>query len=83
MRATVEISDDQWARLKAIAASRGEKGYSNVLHEAIALYLKQEDEAEREERKRRALAAFGSISDEEAEALHAHVRELRSRWRQP
>ena len=39
MRTTVEIPDQLRARLLALAARRGEKGYSRLVEEAIARYV--------------------------------------------
>lgn len=79
MRTTVEIPDGQRARLLELAARRGEKGFSRLVQEAIAMYL--DAQAQREERVRGALAVLGSFDDEAAGRLEASVRELRSRWR--
>ena len=42
MRTTVEIRDDQRAKLLEIAARRGEKGFSRVVQEALDLFLREE-----------------------------------------
>ena len=81
MRTTIEISDERWAALKSIAAERGEKGFSKVVEQAIDLLVEKYSQERRAERKRRALAAIGTISAETAEELHRHVRELREGWR--
>lgn len=62
-----------------LAARRGEKGFSKLVEEAIAMYL--DVQARREEKVRGALAVLGSFDDEAAERLEASVRELRSQWR--
>lgn len=79
MRTTVEISDEQRARLLALAARRGEKGFSARVRDAIDAYLARE--RERERRVAAALAAKGALSDREARALRDSIAELRSRWR--
>lgn len=79
MRTTIEIPDELRARLLEIAARRGEKGFSHLVREAIARYLR--DLERQEEAAREAQAAIGSLSDEEADALETSVRELRGRWR--
>lgn len=81
MRTTIEISDERWAFVKRLAAERGEKGFSHVIEEAIDLLEEREGVEARTERKRRALAAIGSISDETAAEMHRVVRELREGWR--
>jgi predicted CopG family antitoxin len=81
MRTTIEISDDRWAFLKLLAVRRGEKGFSHVIEEAIDLLAAQAEGEARAERKRRALAALGSISVERGDEMQKHVRELREGWR--
>jgi hypothetical protein len=65
--------------LLALAARRGEKGFSSVLAEAIEEYL--DGERERSRRRRELLSLAGSLSDEEADALRAEVKALREHWR--
>lgn len=79
MRTTVEIPDSQRASLHALAIRRGEKGFSTLIQEAIAMYL--EAQAQREERVRAALAAIGTLDDEAAEQLASSVRQIRNKWR--
>jgi metal-responsive CopG/Arc/MetJ family transcriptional regulator len=79
MRTTIQIPDDQRARLLELAARRGEKGFSRLVQEALARYL--DDEERRQELAREAIAALGTLSDDEAEALEESTRRLRERWR--
>lgn len=81
MRTTVEIDDVQLARLKVLAAQRGEKGYSRLINEALKRYLAEMSEAEREERRKTVAALKGSLSDEEADEARRVIRELRENWR--
>ncbi|MCB1008894.1 MAG: CopG family transcriptional regulator [Acidobacteria bacterium] len=81
MRTTVEISDEQRARLLALAAARGEKGFSKLVQEALDLYLEEIEGAERGARIERALASIGSVSDEVAERMSRVSREIRESWR--
>jgi predicted transcriptional regulator len=79
MRTTVEITDEQRARLLEIAGRRGEKGFSRLVQEAIDLYLERltrNDEAVDD-----ALAVIGSFSENAAGRLEHSVREIRGRWR--
>lgn len=79
MRTTIEIPDEQRAKLLKLAAERGEKGFSRLIQEALERYL---DEAEeREQRIQAALSTLGSLSLEEAEELEESVRRLRGSWR--
>jgi predicted transcriptional regulator len=79
MRTTIELSEENRARVLELAARRGEKGFSSVINDAVEAYLKAQ--LERQESLARALAARGALSDEEANALRAHVRKLRREWR--
>jgi metal-responsive CopG/Arc/MetJ family transcriptional regulator len=79
MRTTIEIPDRLRARLLALAARRGEKGYSRLVEEAIARYL--EEWEGRAKVVRDAQAAMGSLSEAEADALEESVKALRERWR--
>ncbi len=81
MRTTIEISDEQRARLLELAARRGQKGFSFLVREAIERYLATEGEADRLLRAKAALAALGTLSDEEAERLEETRRRLRESWR--
>lgn len=79
MRTTIEIPDEQRAKLLEIAARRGEKGFSKLVQEALELYL--EEIAAREQRVNEALSAIGSLDDEGAQELRESVRQVRERWR--
>ncbi len=77
----MEISDEQRARLLALAAERGEKGFSRLVQEALDLYLDEIEGAEREARIRAALSVIGSVSEEVAERMSRAHRKLRGSWR--
>jgi hypothetical protein len=79
MRTTVELTDDQRARLLDLAARRGEKGFSRLVQEAIDRYLA--DEVDRLARVERALQLAGSFDDQAAQALKDSIHDLRGRWR--
>jgi len=79
MRTTVEMKTEHRSALLALAAQRGEKGFSSVLAEAIEEYLN--GERKRDLRREVLLALKGSLSDAEAEELHNYTRELRQHWR--
>ena len=79
MRTTVEISDEQRARLLQLATERGEKGFSRLVQEALELYLR-ENQARRK-RVEAARATLGSFTEGEAESLRQSVRNLRDHWR--
>jgi hypothetical protein len=79
MRTTVEMKPEHRSALLALAARRGEKGFSNLLAEAIDEFLK--GEAERRQRRDDVLALAGSLGPEEAEDLRETTRALRENWR--
>ena len=78
MRTTIEITDDQRARLIELANARGEKGFSRIVREAIELYL--ELQARREQAAEAALALQGVVSTESADELERSIQQLRERW---
>jgi hypothetical protein len=65
--------------LLALAARRGEKGFSSVLAEAIEGYLDQEKT--RVQRRKELLSLAGSLSAEEAKSLRSTAASLRENWR--
>jgi len=79
MRTTVEMKPEHRSALLALAAKKGEKGFSSVLAEAIEEYL--DGERERAKQRDALLALRGSLSDEEAEELRKYTSELRKHWR--
>ncbi len=79
MRTTVEIPDVQRAGLLELATRRGEKGFSRLVQEAVAMYL--EAQPRQDEKVQAALAAIGTLDDEAAEQLAASVRQIRGSWR--
>ena len=79
VRITIELSDEQRARLLEIGARRGLKGFSSLVREAIDRYL--EDKPARDARIRAALDALGTLDGDAADELEASVHQARSRWR--
>ena len=79
MRTTIEITDEQRARLLDIAARRGEKGFSRLVQTAIDRMLADDDSGEG--RIKAALALKGSMGAKEADELAASVASIRSTWR--
>jgi hypothetical protein len=61
MRTTVELSDPLYRRLRAAAAERGLRGFSELVEEAVDSYLAREDE--RRDLVRAIETAEGSWSD--------------------
>ncbi len=81
MRTTIEMTDTHRAALLDLAARRGLKGFSEIIREALDLYL--QGERQREERAARALRARGALDDDEVLALRDSVAEARATWRAP
>ena len=79
MRTTIELPNTLRARLLELAARRGEKGFSNLVKEAVEAYLYGLEA--RESARRRAMEALGTVADEEGDRLEESVRRLRERWR--
>jgi hypothetical protein len=79
MRTTVELSDDLIAALHALAVRRRYRGYLNVLEEAVAHFL------EENEKKDLSLSVLlkmrGSWSSKEAAATRRRLEEIRKNWR--
>jgi hypothetical protein len=79
MRTTVEMKPEHRTALIALAARRGQKGFSAVLEEAIEVYLAGEDSRDA---KRNALAALaGALTQEEADELRRTTTQIRETWR--
>lgn len=79
MRTTIEIRDEQRARLLEIAARRGEKGFSGLVQEAIDRFLEEEDRRDRAVTE--SLAALGSFGADAADRMREATRRLRESWR--
>jgi predicted DNA-binding protein len=78
MRTTIEISNETRAKLVALAARRGLRGYSEIVNEAIEQYLAKIENREREIAEILKLA--GTLSERESEEYAARTKELWSRW---
>ena len=79
MRTTVEMKPQHRSALLALAARRGEKGFSSVLAEAIEEYL--DEERTRVLRRKELLSLAGSLSAEEAKSLRSTATSVRENWR--
>lgn len=79
-RTNVEIRPEHIAKLREIAAKRGERGYARILAEAIESFIATQ--ALEQERRRRAVAMAGALSDKEADRILDRIRKGRHRpWR--
>ena len=79
MRTTIEITDDQRSKLLALAASKGMKGFSVLVQEALDEFLSKSESEER--RVEKALSMRGALDDEEAQALAEECASIRESWR--
>ncbi|HTS67882.1 MAG TPA: hypothetical protein VMO17_02775 [Terriglobia bacterium] len=79
MRTTIELKPEHRSRLLAIAAQRGEKGFSSLINEAVDSYLSEE--AERVRKRERALQLRGVLTQKEAAELRKRAAALRASWR--
>jgi predicted transcriptional regulator len=79
MRTTIEMKPEHRARILELAATRGEKGFSTVVAEALELYIKTQNA--RKIAIQKALALKGSISGADAAALRSRTEEIRANWR--
>ncbi|MBI2883464.1 MAG: hypothetical protein HYY11_06115 [Candidatus Methylomirabilis oxyfera] len=85
MRTTIELTDDQRARLLALAAKRRLRGYSVLIHEALERYLEEPPNGGRARAATKAARAArkvrGTLSEAEAEQMRRRIAELWKRWR--
>ena len=81
MRTTIEITDEQRARLLELAAARGEKGFSHLVREAIERYLIVEGDSERRRRAEAALSVLGRLPEKAADRMEETRSRLRESWR--
>lgn len=79
MRTTIELSETQRAELLRLAASRGEKGFSAVVREALDFYLAHQ--GGRAEAIRAALGLEGALTAAEADAMASDIAKQREHWR--
>lgn len=79
MRTTIELKPEHRSRILELAAKRGEKGFSNVVSEALDLYL----EAQRTKKVaiQKALTVKGCLKEAEGDELRARTHQIREHWR--
>jgi Arc/MetJ family transcription regulator len=79
MRTTIEITDEQRAKLLQLAALRGEKGFSILVQEALDAYIEAQSEGRK--KRQRALALMGVLKESEAHDLRKAAEAIRESWR--
>jgi predicted transcriptional regulator len=78
MRTTVELSDPLYRRLRAAAAERGLRGFSELVEEAVDAYLAREDE--RRDLVRAIEAAQGSWGESDVQEWERARDEAWASW---
>jgi len=79
VRTTIELPNESRARLLALAARRGLRGYSDIVREAVDRYLVEEERKEMPTSQ--LLELSGCLSDEEADRALKRIKETWKRWR--
>lgn len=79
MRTTIEIKPEHRAKLLELAAHRGQKGFSQLVAEALEAFLRAQ--AGQGEARKRARTLGGALASREAKALRAVTTEIRASWR--
>jgi len=78
MRTTIDIPDEQRAELLSLAAKRGLRGYSDLVREAVELYLARTHNEEN--RKKKVLALEGIWAEESPEQIKEAIDSAWSGW---
>jgi hypothetical protein len=79
VRTTIELRPKHRARLRELAARRGQKGLLSVIQQAVDAYL--EAGAGTERSRGRSLALRGVLPAGQAEQLRRETEALRGFWR--
>ena len=77
-RTTIDLKDEHRALLQAIAVSRGWRGFSRAIEEAVEFYLHHHAQAE--VARRTLLERRGSWSPEQARETARTIAEVRRNW---
>ena len=80
MRTTIELSNDHRSSLHSLAASRGLRGYSKLIREAVDLYI--QEMTAKEGSAKHLLQMRGTWNKkEDARAFQKKLREIRKNWK--
>jgi DNA-binding MarR family transcriptional regulator len=79
IRTTIEITEEQRAKLVELAARRRIKGFSTLVQEALENYFSTQLPAQEQKDLIRTLR--GSLSEKESEQLRQQASRLREDWR--
>jgi hypothetical protein len=77
MRTTVEITEGQHRALSALAQRRGLRGFSALVQEALAAYLRDLDTQEID----LLLGLEGMLGEDDERELRSRIDTLRATWR--
>lgn len=77
MRTTVEITDEQYRALTAIARRRGLRGYSALIQEALDGYLANVNVDDVD----LLLALEGMLTDSDAHEMRSRIDDVKATWR--
>ncbi|MDN5918332.1 MAG: hypothetical protein L0I76_25090 [Pseudonocardia sp.] len=77
MRTTVEITDEQHRALSAVAQRRGQRGFSQLVQEAIEAYLRDLDTDE----VGLLLGLAGTLDEPEEREVRSRIEAARATWR--
>lgn len=77
MRTTIELREDQHRALAALAQRRGQRGFSQLVQEALDAYL---DDLGADE-VQALLGLEGTLGDEDARRVGERIAKLRGSWR--
>ncbi|MDK2926523.1 MAG: hypothetical protein PWR31_213 [Bacillota bacterium] len=81
MRTTIELDNESRAKLMALAAKRGLRGYSELVQEAVTEYLAKEEQ--REQAVQEVMELSGSLSADEAKQVEEGIEATWKRWSLP
>jgi competence protein ComGC len=79
MRTTIEMNDKLRAELLRLAAQKGEKGFSNIVQEAVAAYIVTSGKTKALQQKAKKLK--GSLKETDAKSLKEETIKVRNSWR--
>jgi Arc/MetJ-type ribon-helix-helix transcriptional regulator len=79
MRTTIELSNDHRSSLHSLAARRGLRGYSELIREAVDLYIRHITAKERS--PRHLLLMRGTWNKEDARKFQRKLRKIRKNWK--
>jgi metal-responsive CopG/Arc/MetJ family transcriptional regulator len=81
VRTTIELDNESRAKLMALAAKRGLRGYSELVQEAVTEYLAKEEQ--REQAVQEVMELSGSLSADEAKQVEEGIEATWKCWSLP